>query len=348
MRLFHDFFQRGLEIHRTILYDKSVQSVLASPSKPIIMTPESLLKTNQVAKALGVSASTIKRWVDSGLIEATKTVGGHRLISLRHAMHFAIRQGLNVQDLGQFANDRLVPSERSPESLADALVQALRLGRLADSRALIEQAYALLQAPGLADQIIRPVMHRIGTEWQHGSIEIYQEHRATRIVESAILDLIRVVPSPHQNAPLALGCAPEGDFYSLPGLLCELTLRDLGWNVSNLGPNLPLDSLATAIRVHRPRIVWLSLSHLTNPQAFAAAYRSFYASIESTGTAVILGGQALTPELRAQLRAASIADRMIHLAEFARLLVPAPVHNPSLLPLDTGSSHEVPETPSKD
>ena len=37
----------------------------------------------EIAKALGVSQASIKRWVDRGLIEAEKTAGGHRRISVQ-------------------------------------------------------------------------------------------------------------------------------------------------------------------------------------------------------------------------------------------------------------------------
>ena len=51
------------------------------------------LKTQTVAEALGLSVSTIKRWVDSGSIGAVRTVGGHRLIPRSEA----IRMGRDVR-----------------------------------------------------------------------------------------------------------------------------------------------------------------------------------------------------------------------------------------------------------
>ena len=57
-----------------------------------MIAAEHYLKTRGVAKALGVSASTIKRWVDSGMIRAVRTAGKHRLIPLSEALRVAPTQ----------------------------------------------------------------------------------------------------------------------------------------------------------------------------------------------------------------------------------------------------------------
>ena len=47
-----------------------------------------LLSPRELADAIGVSESSIKRWVDGGLIGATKTAGGHRRIPINEAVRF--------------------------------------------------------------------------------------------------------------------------------------------------------------------------------------------------------------------------------------------------------------------
>lgn len=287
------------------------------------------LKTQQVAKALGVSVSTIKRWVDSGMLPATRTVGKHRLIAREAAEQFAREQGLRCDSprVGTPAAVRL------DDSLVDQLVVALRRGRSQDARELILRSYASLGAVSLADDVIRPVMQRIGHDWETSSIDVYQEHRATRLVTHALMELLQEQRFRYLDGhgPLAIGAAPENDPYVLPGLLCELILREQGWEVMNLGVNLPLASLARAVQAHRPQLTWLSVSHVADQASFLHEYSQFYASASLTGTAVVVGGQALTAESRARIVAASLGDRMSHLAEFARRLRPgaaAPASRP--------------------
>ncbi|MEW4569114.1 B12-binding domain-containing protein [Tautonia sp. JC769] len=282
-----------------------------------------LLKTRQLADLLDVSVSSIKRWVDLGELPARRTVGGHRLVPLSGALQFARERGLPTDRLIRVASESSGEDElpATGPSTWEHLETALKRGRASVARKLLLQAYTTLGGSvALADDFVRPAMQAIGHDWERGSLDVYQEHRASRIVESALLELIRTLPAPSEESPLAIGAAPEGDLYTLPGLLAELSLRELRWDVVNLGPNLPLASLARAIRVQQPRLVWLSVSHLEDEAAFLHDYQSFYASVSRTETAVVLGGSALTPALRARVVAASFGDRIAHLREFARRL----------------------------
>ena len=167
-------------------------------------------------------------------------------------------------------------------------------------------------------------MTRIGHGWMVGSLDVYQEHEATQIVTSALRGLIddarELSGEPHS---LALGATTEGDPYVLAGLLGELLLSEQGWRVRNLGNNLPMRSLAQATLRHKPRLVFLSVNYLANEDQFVREYQSFHEVAAAAGTAVMVGGQALGPELRSRLVYASFGDRMAHLAEFARQLVPS-------------------------
>ena len=177
----------------------------------------------------------------------------------------------------------------------------------------------------LADQVIAPAMARIGHEWELERLEVWQEHRGTEICVGAMQELLGQLEfRAERNRPVAVGCAPEGDPYVLPSRLAQFVLLDSGWDAVNLGPNTPLASLSKAVRELRPRLVWLSISHLEDAAEFTEAYRKFYAVAERQGVAVAIGGNGLPAEVRSTLSYTTHGDGLTHLAAFARTLHPRP------------------------
>jgi MerR family transcriptional regulator, light-induced transcriptional regulator len=291
-----------------------------------VTSTETYLKSRQAAQALGVSVSTIKRWVDVGAIHASRTVGRHRLISMPEVVRFARENGLSVVSAKLSGKTEESDLETTIDKIRSHLWLALREGESREAKRLIHSFHAAGHGGvKLADQLIGPVMARIGRGWSVGAIDVFREHEATQTIARCLLELTEQVTRSQEersSRPLALGATSEEDPYILPGLLCELVLREGGWDSRNLGVNLPLASLANAVRVYRPRLVYLSVSHLSDQGRFVREYFSFHETAAECGAAVIVGGQGLVSELRAQLVYASFGDRMAHLAEFARRLFP--------------------------
>ena len=113
--------------------------------------------------------------------------------------------------------------------------------------------------------------------------------------------------------------------YLLPTLLAELVLLDAGWLPVQLGPNTPLPTLREAIRELRPRMVWLSVSHLMDVPGFISEYSKFYREAERNGVAVAIGGRALSNDLRSSIPYTTYGDSLSHLSAFARALHPRPI-----------------------
>ena len=220
---------------------------------------ETYLKTQQVAVALGLSPSTVKRLVDAGHLRAARTEGKHRLILQEEVERYARERGLSVSPLNGTAAPSDGASSRRPRPVqvtgsatlvdVEELCVGLRRGRYNDVRGLIHRVYEQFGPVSLADDLVRPAMAQLGHDWQVQGIDIFQEHRATRLVKMVLFELLQEeLEGFVMDSPLAIGAACEGDPYMIPGLLCELSLRWLGWDVMNLGVNLPLTSLAQAVR----------------------------------------------------------------------------------------------------
>lgn len=298
---------------------------------------ERFLTTQQAAEKLGLSVSTVKRLVESDELPAVKTPGGHRRIALTALTDFAKSKGLKT--IGQVVSapmqststGKLRQAGGSLDYWQTALKSALIQSHVEEARHAVRTVYASEgNASLLGDRLISPVMSRIGNAWQDGRIEIFQEHHACHLLADILYELVRQIRSRNrrsgseQNAPMAIGATPEGDHYTLTGMLCELCLLERGWNVRNLGCHLPLIELAQAITDLKPKIVWLSVNHLENESEFLREFRHLFETSRSMKTNLVVGGLGLNPVVRAELTQLGVilADNLNRLAELSDSIHP--------------------------
>lgn len=284
------------------------------------------LSTAQVARALGLSVTTVKRWVDDGVLPATRTVGGHRKILVGDVVRLAREGRLPQADIS-----KLLPAPRDVDlsncrALVDQLEAAVRDGDLTVAQGLLHGAYRNgFPLDALADQVIRPVLEEVGRQWQCGRIGVMHEHRATQTIVGGLYDLQAGLPAGlERNRPVALGGAPEFDLTVVPTLLARMVLLDAGWDALNLGPNTPTSAFVAAMDEFRPRLVWVCVTHLRDPDYFLEEHQKLYREAEARKIAVAVGGRALTKELRERMSYTTFGDGMIHLAAFARTLYQRP------------------------
>lgn len=269
--------------------------MMASGPQKAVLSPRDL------AKALGVSESSVKRWVDDGALEAVKTTGGHRRIPLAAAVRFIRRTGTPVLEPQLLTGSPLptavasmVPTA-SPEAVGDELWRALHGDDPAAGRALILSLYlAGWSVAAICDGPIRAVLARIGELWRHDEAGIFIEHRATDTCLQALAELRTMLPSPGRAAtlPVAIGAAPAGDPYLLPSLMAALVLADQGFAERNLGPDTPTPVLAMAARHYRPRLVWVACAiEPRNPRELVAELEALSRSLRRARGEVVVGGR---------------------------------------------------------
>ena len=284
------------------------------------------VNTTQVAKALGVSVSTVKRWVDDGILPAHKTAGGHRKLLRADVLELVRRGDLPHTDLSHLTNERRRSHPVDAAKISDDLYRHLSAGDEMQVKAMVLGAFRRgISIEDLADRAIGPAMVRIGVDWEMKRIDVMEEHRASEICASALYELkASLEDRAGKNRPRAVGGAPERDYSILPSLLAQMVLMDAGWDAINLGPNTPIRSFGIALQELRPRLLWLSVCHLDDEEEFVTGYRELYKLAEKSGVAVAVGGRALVEPLRSRIPYTTYGDGMGHLAAFARTLHPRP------------------------
>ncbi len=284
--------------------------------------------TAQVAEALGVGVTTIKRWVDEGILPAQKTAGGHRKLSSADVRRLAREGRLPQADLS-----RLFPTARSTPATPDDFRERLGVAALGDDvesiRSTIVGAYhAGLAMEVIADKIIAPAMAQVGREWEAGRLAVIHEHRITQACVAAVFEL-KAMQRSHAQAsrPLAIGGAPEGDHSTLASLLAAMALNDCGWESMNLGPHTPFSAFRSALDQFNPKLVWFSATHIADEATFMNEYESFYREAQARGIAVAVGGRALQESVRTKMNYTMFGDGLTQLTAFARTLNP-PAQSP--------------------
>lgn len=253
-----------------------------------------LLSPRDLAQAIGVSESSIKRWVDNGQIQATKTAGGHRRIPINEAVRF-LRETqaalVRPEALGLTDVALLLGSEPTQEAEADRLYEHLRQGQADAARGLILSMY--LNGRSVAHIVDGPLFssfRRLGELWREDEAGIFWEHRATEIGISAISRLRMIIPPRPDDGPSAVGAAPTGDPYILPTLCAAAVLESQGLNAVNLGADTPIHSLLLAARAVRARLIWLSISVLAEPEQLQKELHSLAAALSDPTIPIIIGG----------------------------------------------------------
>jgi MerR family transcriptional regulator, light-induced transcriptional regulator len=305
------------------------------------------VSTAQVAQALGVSVTTVKRWVDEGILPAYRTPGGHRKLSMADVL-MAVRQG----NLPQADLSKLIPTRGQTSNDTEYLVRQFQLA-VSDvdgeqMRAILHGAYlAGVSIPTLADKVIAPVMVQVGEDWHSGKIDVSVEHRISQACMTALYGLQAMLKTTTaDDRPVAIGGAPENDHAATASLLAKLTLLEGGWNAINLGPHTPAFAFRKAIDDLKPTLIWMTVTHLMQPDQFVADYTTLYNAAYSRGISVAIGGRGLTDQLRKRLPYTTFGDGFEHLAAFARSLHRRPARGqrgrPTRNKSGTSDSGEIP------
>lgn len=283
---------------------------------------EAFLSPRDLALAIGVSESSLKRWVDSGALVAVKTEGGHRRIPLAEAVRFVrARRAVVVRPdlLGLPDVSKAALATAADDGDGERLEAALVADDVGTARGLILASY--LQGSGVAalfDGPLQKALARIGELWRSDEAGIVTEHRATDTCIQALQVLRSLIPEPAPSAPVALTAALAGDPYLLPPLLAAIVTAEAGFRARNLGPETPVKSLARAILAARPRLVCIALSAPRKAEPLATLLAPVLEALGGTDTHLVIGGRLADARDLPEAPGVSHAATMAELAAFAR------------------------------
>ena len=269
----------------------------------------------------GLTPDLIRVWERRyGAVAPRRSEGGHRLYSETEIRRLALlrdatRLGHPIRRLADVGNDELEELIRretesspregvrepaaAPESsvagASDRVDRCLRAVRDLDGPALSEEldrASFALGGKAMVDELLAPLMERIGDGWAHGEISPAHEHFASAAIRSLVGRFL--IPSTHGAGPALIVTTPQGQSHELGALVAAATAAAAAWRVIYLGPDLPAEAIAGVVEAVRgvagTVAVALSITYRDSSSLVVKEVSDLVARL--SGIPVLLGGRA--------------------------------------------------------
>lgn len=239
------------------------------------------LTSAEVGKLLGVGATSVKRWADSGLLPCLRTPGKHRRFLRDEVERFRRRKD----------------DARAPDpAQVGAWIQLLR----GDCSAYEVHSALLFDRSRYGSwwqvaDLVGAVSAEIGRMWQEGEVSVVEEHAMSERLARGLArcsESLAVRP----GAPACLLATAETEEDALPLSLAELCLRESGWSAAWGGRLVPEGEIEKHLTDGRFAMLALSASERAAPEALAREARDLAAACAERGVRLVLGGSGAWPE----------------------------------------------------
>jgi len=287
----------------------------------------SFFSPKEVAKALGVSESSVKRWCDAGKIANIKTAGGHRRILLGNVVEFVRRKKKKLvapQHIGLYVTN--LPTEIS--ELQQLLVQRAAAGDEPFCRSLVLQLYInFWSLEKIFDQVILPALDPYG---QGGIDDLplkensYDSYCAATATLKVVLENLRpLLPNPVNRNLTAIGAFLGDEVSEIMTLGIEMVLREMGWGLPNqVVPSSP-EGLVLAAISHNPVLFYTCLSPCPEGEVEAAKVTDTMNRIArelTAGVPVLITKDALPSSISDGLESVSTSCSLTNFASIIKKL----------------------------
>ncbi len=149
---------------------------------------------------------------------------------------------------------------------------------------------AVLRMPSdeVLDQVIAPLLFTIGSLWHQGLLRPANEHLATTTIRRVLVWMSDLAVS-DSSAPLVVVGTPAHQMHEIGAMLAATTAASSGWRVAYLGPNLPADELARAVRFAKAQALALSIVFPTDDANLHGELRALKAALPPE-VGLVIGG----------------------------------------------------------
>lgn len=148
---------------------------------------------------------------------------------------------------------------QTPEQFIEASIEAAKKYDADALRGVLLHALRLFGRDGMLHQILCPLTVKVSEEWQRGSLRPGHERIITEVIRSLLLRPSDTGGQGGRDAPEIVVASLTGEAHEIGALLVAASARDLGWQVTYLGPSLPAEEIVACAIARKVRAVGLSI-----------------------------------------------------------------------------------------
>ena len=297
---------------------------------------EHLLRIGELSRRTGLSADVVRAWERRyDLLNPRRSDGGYRLYGpndlarLRLMQHYLARGVPTAQAAGLVHRVQTAAFDANPGLPPGDVRKALRVLREsleqfddAPADRILERLLGVFASGAVLRDVVLPYLRGLGDRWEAGEVSVAQEHFASSFIEGWMLSMARGWSRSGRHRAV-LGCIP-GERHVLGLIGFGLALRDLGWRVTYLGADTPVEAVERAADAVEADVVVLSVARA---DAFAAAADDIQAL--TVTHAVALGGSGIPHDPPAWLTTRTLPADPLVAAHALTDAIGAPVSAPA-------------------
>ncbi len=184
--------------------------------------------------------------------------------------------------------------------LRRALGDLLISGRLGEGHALAVKAVRNggLDIPSLYEEVLTPVLHRVGDLWERGEVDVFREHLCSEEIVRIMAEAVSTIPGSgdpgsRRKRPRGIVCAsPYGEKHLIaPRMICDL-FRFRGWNDWFLGIDTPTSDIVKACMTCGADILAMSATMTAGVEAVKNVIAAVRGERKLRNLGILVGGSA--------------------------------------------------------
>jgi MerR family transcriptional regulator, light-induced transcriptional regulator len=266
------------------------------------------MRIGDLSSRTGIATHLLRAWERRyGLLQPRRSSGNYRLYSPADEARVRLMQRYLTEGVPAAQAAELTIAARFTVSVggghdvpvrdATAAQKEMRkaLARFDETSAqrTLERLFVTFTPTTVTRDVLLPYMHDLGEQWSAGRVTVAQEHFATNFFQARLYALARGWD--RGLGPRALlACAPN-EQHTLALMVFGIALHELGWRITYLGPDTPIETLAEVAEIVHPELTVVAASMRQRLSREAKRLSSF-----TDRWSLALGGPGVSAQLARQ------------------------------------------------